>query len=207
MWYIISLMEPLEILQIIEHNERRKKRRWKQVIGVADSWLVEPVYEQSFAKSLVYRACSCCSYCQSDTIFSLFMSSFWNVDTVTTPLSSQDSSSLLAALSVRTPGRRVWSEAFLTPGPDLDQIFENLETNHHYYYLDWTNESRELTWSCCTMLGSLSRSRWSLVSSISTGEKQMARLWGFILFLAACDVTAARWSSRWTRQFWDTNFG
>ena len=51
------------------------------------------------------------------------------------------------------------------------------------------------------MEGSDSRSRWSLVSNINTGEKQMARLWGFILFLAAWEVTEARWSSKWTRQF------
>ena len=68
------------------------------------------------------------------------------------------------------------------------------------------------------------------MSSIKTGAKQIARLCGFILFLimimimttkkindddedknyedhddvnlVACEVTEARWSSRWTRQFW-----
>ena len=136
------------------------------------------------------------------------MSSFKNVDTVTTeksPLSSQDSRPLKPRLSLRAPGHWVWSEALLTPGPDLDQILEDLGTNQNYR--GEIQRKYLYTWSCCTMLGSLSRSRWSLVSSISTGEKQMARLWGFILFLAACDVTAARWSSRWTRQFWNGKFG
>ena len=57
--------------------------------------------------------------------------------------------------------------------------------------------------NCWTMDGSDSKSRWSLVSSMRTGEKQMARLWGFILFLDDWEVTAPRWSRRWTRQFWN----
>ena len=63
------------------------------------------------------------------------MSSFKNVDTVTTetsPLSSQDSRPLRSRLSLRAPGHQVWSEALLTPGPDLDQILEDLETNQNY---------------------------------------------------------------------------
>ena len=64
------------------------------------------------------------------------MSSFKNVDTVTTetsPLSSQDSRPLRPRLSLRAPGHRVWSEALLTPGPDLDQILEDLGTNQNYH--------------------------------------------------------------------------
>ena len=63
------------------------------------------------------------------------MSSFKNVDTVTTetsPLSSQDSRPLTPLLSLRAPGHWVWSEALLTPGPDLDQILEDLGTNQNY---------------------------------------------------------------------------
>ena len=64
------------------------------------------------------------------------MSSFKNVDTVTTetsPLSSQDSRPLRSRLSLRAPGHWVWSEALLTPGPDLDQILQDLETNQNYH--------------------------------------------------------------------------
>ena len=64
------------------------------------------------------------------------MSSFKNVDTVTTetsPLSSQDSRPLRSRLSLRAPGHQVWSEALLTPGPDLDQILQDLETNQNYH--------------------------------------------------------------------------
>ena len=42
----------------------------------------------------------------------------------------------------------------------------------------------------------------SLVSSMRTGAKQMARLCGFILFRADWQLTLARWSSSWTRQFY-----
>ena len=44
---------------------------------------------------------------------------------------------------------------------------------------------------------------WLLKSIINTGAKQIAKFWGFILFLDDCDVTRDKWSMIWTKQFYN----
>ena len=44
---------------------------------------------------------------------------------------------------------------------------------------------------------------WLLKSIMSTGAKQMARFWGFILFRDDCEVTCDKWSIMCTKQSWN----